>query len=120
MSVKARPSARMSVTRRGMNGSFLLRWIGEHLPSLARSFEGQRRQEAELLDGVGEVIGHVADLLDDLDLAVPQSLVAARRRGAEGLVVPSASLLGDNLVIFLDRLRPTSLIEVVRSIEPRL
>jgi hypothetical protein len=60
-------------------------------------------------------------LLDDLDFDVPQALAAAARRlGAEALLVRSASLLGDNLVIFPDLLREDSLIEEVRSLDPRL
>ncbi len=37
----------------------------------------------------------------------------ARARGAEALIVPSATRLGNNLVLFKDRLRPGSSIRVV-------
>jgi hypothetical protein len=46
-------------------------------------------------------------LCDDLDYRLPQRLAAvARARGAEGLLVPSATRLGHNLVVFTDRLQP--------------
>jgi hypothetical protein len=60
-------------------------------------------------------------LLDDLDFDVPHSIAAAaRRRRAEALLVRSASLLGDNLVIFPDLVRGDSQIEEVRFVDPRL
>ena len=62
-----------------------------------------------------------AALLDDLDFDVPHAIAtAARRRGAEALLVPSASLLGDNLEIFPDLVRTDSLVEAVRFVDPRL
>jgi RES domain-containing protein len=61
------------------------------------------------------------DLMDDHDYAFPQSLSAALRdRGAEAFLVPSATLLGANLVVFPDRLRDGSSLEVVDSRETRL
>ena len=60
-------------------------------------------------------------LLDDLDFNVPHAVAeAARRRGVEAFLVRSASLLGDNLVIFPDRLAKSSRIEEVRFVDPRL
>jgi hypothetical protein len=60
-------------------------------------------------------------LCDDLNFDVPHSLAAAaRRRGAEALLVRSASLLGDNLVIFPDLIRDASRIEEARFLDPRL
>lgn len=61
------------------------------------------------------------DLTDDHDYTFAQSLSAAlRRRGAEGFVVPSATLLGSNLVVFPDRLRDGSILRVSRSSRTRL
>ncbi len=46
-----------------------------------------------------------SDLLNDTDYEVPQALAgAALARGAKGMVVPSATLLGDNLIILPDNL----------------
>lgn len=45
------------------------------------------------------------DLLHDTDWSVPQGLAAAALvRGAKGMIVPSATLLGDNLIILPDNL----------------
>jgi hypothetical protein len=41
-------------------------------------------------------------------------------RGAEGLLVPAASLLGSNLVVLFENLLPGSRIEVRRFVDPRL
>lgn len=60
-------------------------------------------------------------LLHDTDYRIPQALAAAaRERGAEGIMVPSATRLGDNLIIFADRLAATSKLSVVGSRDPRL
>jgi RES domain-containing protein len=58
---------------------------------------------------------------DDLDLTRPQALgAAAFARGVEAIIVPSATRLGNNLVIFTTRLLPRSTITVVASRDPRL
>jgi RES domain-containing protein len=60
-------------------------------------------------------------LCDDKDYAIPQSLAAAAiAHGAEAILVPSATRLGHNLVIFPEHLDQHSTIEVVDSIDPRL
>jgi len=62
-----------------------------------------------------------ADLLDDTDYAVPLAHVAAAiGRGAEAILVPSAFLLGDNLIIFPLLIRYGSSLVAGRSIDPRL
>jgi hypothetical protein len=62
-----------------------------------------------------------ADLWHDTDFRVTQELAASTiARGAEGMLVPSATRLGDNLVLFPTQLRPTSLISVIGSRDPRL
>jgi len=62
-----------------------------------------------------------AQLLHDYNLDASQSLAeAARNRPAEGILVPSATLLGDVLVILPDRLLEGSAIEVVNSHPMRL
>jgi RES domain-containing protein len=62
-----------------------------------------------------------ADLCEDLDYRIPQSVAAAAiHRGAEGLLVPSATALGDNLVLFPTHSRPSSKLAVVGVREPRL
>ncbi len=60
-------------------------------------------------------------LLNDLDYTVPQRIAAAAlATGAEGLLVPSATRLGDNLVVFPDQLHPDSRLEIVGSRDPVL
>lgn len=61
------------------------------------------------------------DLCDDFDYRATQAIAAAAiASGAEGVLVPSATRLGDNLIVFTTRLRPESRITVVSSREPRL
>lgn len=63
----------------------------------------------------------LADVIDDYDYSVPQAIAeAALRRGVEGLLVPAASLVSANLVILIDNLLPTSAIEPLDSVDPRL
>ncbi len=60
-------------------------------------------------------------LLHDSDYRVTQAVAAAAvARGAEGLLVLSATLLGDNLVVFPANLRPESRLSVVSARDPRL
>lgn len=60
-------------------------------------------------------------LMYDHDYSFPQSIsVALRDRGAEALLVPSATLLGDNLVVFPDLLLEGSSLEVSATHETRL
>lgn len=60
-------------------------------------------------------------LMDDHDYSFTQSLGAAlRQRGAEAFLVPSATLLGTNLVTFPDRLHDKASLEVVSSRATRL
>lgn len=62
-----------------------------------------------------------AVLCNDSDPAVPRALgAAAFARGVEGILVPSATGLGDNLVVFVDRVLPQSRLAVVSHREPRL
>ncbi len=61
------------------------------------------------------------DLTHDTDYEVTQSIgAAAYGEGFEGALVPSATRLGDNLVLFPDRLGADSTITVVSSRDPRL
>jgi RES domain-containing protein len=61
------------------------------------------------------------DLVDDHRYDFTQEIgLAALECGAEGLIVPAASLLGSNLVVLFDNLRPGSRIEVKRFVDPRL
>lgn len=60
-------------------------------------------------------------LFDDWDYSAGQALANVMRRvGAEGMLVPSASRVGDNLVVFPDLLRPASTLNVVRTVDPKL
>jgi RES domain-containing protein len=61
------------------------------------------------------------DVFDDEDFETPQAVAgAAIERGVEGILVPSASRLGDNLIVFPKLLRSTSVLVEVRSIDPVL
>jgi hypothetical protein len=60
-------------------------------------------------------------LLHDSDYRVTQALgAAALAVGSEGVLVPSATKLGDNLVVFTSSLRPGSWLEVLGSRDARL
>jgi hypothetical protein len=61
------------------------------------------------------------DLVRDYDFIATQEIAAAAiSKGAEGILVPSATRLGDNLVIFANRLLSQSKLVVVGSRDPRL
>lgn len=61
------------------------------------------------------------NLLNDRDYPPGQTVAAAAiDLGAEGILVPSATRLGDNLIIFPRLVRPSSVLAVVRSIDPHL
>lgn len=62
-----------------------------------------------------------ATMVDDFDYSVTQDLgAAAYAAGLEGLLVPSATALGDNLVVFTSQLRDDAKLEIVGSRDPRL
>jgi RES domain-containing protein len=69
-----------------------------------------------------EVLGlSIADIVDDVDFSTTHRLgEAAYRSGSEGMLVPSATALGDNLVVFTTNLHPGSRIHVLSTREPRL
>lgn len=61
------------------------------------------------------------DLIRDYDFAVTQEIAAAAiAEGAEAILVPSATGLGDNLVVFTAQLHAASTLAVVTSRDPRL
>jgi hypothetical protein len=63
----------------------------------------------------------VADVIDDYDYGLTQAMAeAALRRGVEGLLVPAASLVSANLVVLVDNLLPTSTMQPLDSVDPRL
>jgi RES domain-containing protein len=56
-------------------------------------------------------------LLDDLNYDIGHALgLIALRRGVEGILVPSATRAGDNLIVLPDNLRPTAHIEPTTDI----
>jgi hypothetical protein len=60
-------------------------------------------------------------LLHDTDYELTQAIGAASLvRDVEGIIVPSATLLGDNVVLWMARLRFGSHVSLVRSEDPRL
>jgi len=60
-------------------------------------------------------------LCHDTDYPVPQALAAAARsRGVEAMFVPSATRLGDNVIIFTGQLQAESTLEVRAAVDPRL
>jgi hypothetical protein len=61
------------------------------------------------------------ELIQDFDYSSTQAIgAAAIRQGAEAILVPSATYLGDNLVVFSGRLRASSKISIIGSRDPRL
>jgi len=61
------------------------------------------------------------DLTRDYDFTITQEVAAAAiAQGAEGILVPSATGLGDNLVVFPAQLHGTSRLAAVGSRDPRL
>jgi RES domain-containing protein len=61
------------------------------------------------------------DLCHDTDFSAGQHLAAAAlAQEIEAMIVPSATRLGNNLVVFPTQLRPTSRIVEVSHIDPRL
>lgn len=57
------------------------------------------------------------ELLDDLNYDIGHALgLAAFQRGAEGILVPSATRAGDNLIVLPDNLRSTARIEPTTDI----
>jgi hypothetical protein len=62
-----------------------------------------------------------ADVTDDYDYSITQAIAAAAlRHGVEALLVPASSLVSSNLVVLVDNLRPTSTIDLLDSVDPRL
>jgi hypothetical protein len=60
-------------------------------------------------------------LCDATDYTLPQALAAAAITcGAEAILVPSATCLGDNLIVFPDYVGEGSTLEEVDSVDPRL
>jgi len=63
----------------------------------------------------------LADVTDDYDYSITQAIAAeALGRGVEALLVPAASLVSANLVVFVDNLLPTSTTDPLDSVDPRL
>src|SRR4051794_17546588 len=62
-----------------------------------------------------------SDLVDEYDYSVTQAIAeAAVQRRIEGLLVPAASLLAGNLVVFVDNLTSSSTLEPLDWIDPKL
>ncbi len=63
----------------------------------------------------------MAGLIRDGDFLLTQELAAeAITRGAEAILVPSATKLGDNLIVFPERLTAASTVTFIGSRDPRL
>jgi hypothetical protein len=62
-----------------------------------------------------------ASMIDDFDYAITQEIGhAALLMGAEAILVPPASRVGTNIVIFTENLRPGSTVDVLDTVQPRL
>lgn len=63
----------------------------------------------------------IDDLCHDRDWEIPQELAeVALHARHEGLIVPSASRLGNNLIVFPDQLRADSVIQITGYVDPQL
>jgi RES domain-containing protein len=63
----------------------------------------------------------IVDLCDDFDYGIPQRLAgAAVAAGAEGILVPSVTRLGDNLILFPQNRRAGSVVTIRSWVDPRL
>ncbi|MGI8857324.1 MAG: RES family NAD+ phosphorylase [Thermomicrobiales bacterium] len=61
------------------------------------------------------------DLWHDTDCYIPRLLAeAAMARGVEGMLVPSATRLGDNLIVFTDQMRADASLAVIGERDPAL
>ena len=61
------------------------------------------------------------DLWQDTDCFIPRLVAeAAFARGVEGMLVPSATRLGDNLIVFPQQLRANASLEVIAERNPML
>lgn len=61
------------------------------------------------------------DLIRDYDFSITQQIAAAAiAQAAEAILVPSATGLGDNLIVFPAQLRSSSWLAVIGSRDPRL
>ena len=97
-------------------------------PELLPHLNGYRMSElAVTLEAVADCRNAVqlgippAALVEDLDLDMTQQIGAAvLAAGFEGLLVPSATALGDNLVIFPTNLGSGSRLDVTSGRDPRL
>jgi len=97
-------------------------------PKLLPSLNDYRLSELSVR--VGEVVDsrepaplglRFDDLVHDTDYEATQAIgAAAFVARLEGLLIPSATRLGDNVILFPDNLRAGSRIEVVSSRDPRL
>lgn len=97
------------------------------VPELLPRINDYRLSELEIelgsvLDCRDPVLGLApGDLVREQNVVVTQEMgAAAIARGAEGILVPSATGLGDNLVIFPGQLQDNSRLEVLGSRDPKL
>jgi RES domain-containing protein len=105
----------------------MLRHLSWDDPAMARLMLKNRRRSKLLVE-----LTHVADLRDpsvigltEDDVSHPDDYTHTQEigaallvRGVEGLLVPSVTRTGDNLVIFPHHLRPGSRIAVVETLDP--
>jgi RES domain-containing protein len=118
------PALYLAIAPETCLGELLRHVTVEHLPHLNDYRLSELSLDLEVICDCRDMsaIGLApADLWHDTDFRVTQELAASTiARGAEGMLVPSATRLGDNLVLFPTQLRPTSLISVIGSRDPRL
>lgn len=94
-----------------------IRYQGSHLRRIADYRLSELAVGLTLVLDIRDPASHGIDvdaLLDDWNRTLGQQIgEAALDRGVEGILVPSASRLGDNLIIFPDNLAPASRVSVV-------